>query len=219
MPIRVQFEEDLQSIKDQIKQLSLDVKESLDTAIHVLYQGDVDKAKQIMKDDVLIDDKEGQINEEAILTIAKQQPVATDLRRLIVAIKISSDLERMADHSKNIAKATIHLGPNHGIKINPNLREMAVLAMDMVDLAIKAFEHEDISLAQKLAEMDDEIDELYGKSVRELLEVTAVNPEQIQHIMQMAYTARYIERFADHITNIGESVFYLVKGKTYDLNK
>ncbi|WP_163526367.1 phosphate signaling complex protein PhoU [Halobacillus ihumii] len=218
MPIRAQFDEELLSIKDQLKQLSLDVKESLDTAIHVLYQGDVDKARQIMEDDAFIDAKEEQINEEAILTIAKQQPVATDLRRLIVAIKISSDLERMADHSTNVAKATIHLGDKHGIKINPELREMAVLAMDMVDLAIKAFEHEDISLAQKLAEMDDEVDALYGKIVRELLEFTAVNPEQIQHIMQMAYTARYIERFADHITNIGESVFYLVKGKTYGLN-
>ncbi|WP_079530281.1 phosphate signaling complex protein PhoU [Halobacillus hunanensis] len=218
MPIRAQFDEELLSIKDQLKQLSLDVKESLDTAIHVLYQGDVDKARQIMEDDAFIDAKEEQINEEAILTIAKQQPVATDLRRLIVAIKISSDLERMADHSTNVAKATIHLGSNHGIEINPDLREMAVLAMDMVDLAIKAFEHEDISLAQKLAEMDDEVDALYGKIVRELLELTAVNPEQIQHIMQMAYTARYIERFADHITNIGESVFYLVKGRTYGLN-
>ncbi|MFC7060637.1 phosphate signaling complex protein PhoU [Halobacillus seohaensis] len=218
MPIRMQFEEELKKIKDQINQMSLDVKEALDRAINVLYQGNIAEAKQIMEDDIMIDEKEMQINEEAILLIAKQQPVATDLRRLIAAIKISADLERMADHTKNIAKATLHLGEGHGIEIRPELRDMAVMAMDMVDLSIKAFEYEDISLAKRLGEMDDAMDEMYGEVVRDLLERTAINPQQIQHIMQMAYTARYIERYADHITNIGENVLYLVKGKNYDLN-
>ncbi|WP_226583047.1 phosphate signaling complex protein PhoU [Halobacillus litoralis] len=219
MSIRVHFEEELESLKNQIKELALDAKSSLDSAIHVLYQGDVEKAKQILEDDAVIDSKEEKINDDAILMLAKQQPVARDLRRIVIAIKISSDLERMADHSTNIAKATIHLGEDHGIDIDPELREMAILVMDMVDLAVKAFENEDISLASKLAEMDDIIDKKYGSIVKEMLELTAVNPEQIQHIMQMAYVARYIERFADHITNIGENIFYLVKGKTYDLNK
>lgn len=219
MSIRVHFEEDLNKLKEQIKDLAFDTKYSLDTAIHVLYQGDVEAAKKVLVEDVHINRKEEKINDDAILMLAKQQPVARDLRRIIIAIKISSDLERMADHSTNIAKATIHLGEDHGIDVNPELREMAIIAMDMVDLAIKAFENEDISLAQKLAEMDDIIDEKYGSIVREILELTAINPQQIQHIMQMAYIARYIERFADHITNIGESIFYLVKGQTYDLNK
>jgi phosphate transport system protein len=218
MSIRVHFEEELEDLKEQIKELAFDAKNSLDRAIHVLYQGDVEAAKKIREDDSFIDRKEEKINDDAILLLAKQQPVARDLRRIVIALKISSDLERMADHSTNIAKATIHLGEEHGIEINPELREMAIQAMDMVDLAVKAFENEDITLAQKLAEMDDMIDKKYGSIVKEMLELTAFNPEQIQHIMQMAYIARYIERFADHITNIGESIFYLVKGKTYDLN-
>ncbi|WP_431798830.1 phosphate signaling complex protein PhoU [Halobacillus andaensis] len=218
MTIRVQFEEELAKVKNHINEMSLSAKEALDRAIHILYQGDVQQAKQLIEDDKAIDLKEEEINEEAIRMIAKQQPVATDLRRLVVAIKISADLERMADHTKNIAKATIHLGEDHGITIHPQLREMGILAMDMVDLSIKAFEHEDITLAKKLAEMDDTMDRMYGEVVKELLESTAINPEQIQHIMQMAYTARYVERFADHITNIGENVLYLVKGKNVDLN-
>ncbi|WLR46261.1 phosphate signaling complex protein PhoU [Halobacillus litoralis] len=219
MSIRVHFEEELEDLKKQIKELAHDAKDSLDRAIYVLYQGDVEAAKKILEDDAAIDRKEEKINDDAILMLAKQQPVARDLRRIIIAIKISSDLERMADHSTNIAKATIHLGENHGIEVDPELREMAILAMDMVDLAIKSFEYEDISLAKKLAEMDDVVDKKYGSIVKEMLEFTAINPQQIQHIMQMAYVARYIERFADHITNIGESIFYLVKGRTYDLNK
>lgn len=219
MSTRAQFSEELEQLKQQIKELAVEAKYSLDTAIHLLYECDVESAKQLIEDDVKLDAREEQINDNAVLMIAKQQPVASDLRRLVSAIKISSDLERMADHSTNIAKATIHLGEDHKIEIDPELREMAIMAMDMVDLAVKAFEYEDITLANKLAEMDDIIDSKYGQIVKEMLELTAINPEQIQHIMQMAYVARYIERYADHITNIGENIFYLVKGKTYDLNK
>ncbi|MFD1018760.1 phosphate signaling complex protein PhoU [Thalassobacillus hwangdonensis] len=218
MTFRVQFEEGLSQLRTHIKELALDTKEALNRAIDALYNQDVVTAKQIMEDDNKIDDKEVQINEETILMIAKQQPVATDLRRLIIALKISSDLERMADHATNIAKATIHLGKDHSLTVSPELKEMASVAADMLDLSIKAFENEDITLARKLGEMDDIIDEKYGEVIREMLEQTAVNPEQIQHIMQMAFSARYIERFADHITNIGENIFYLVKGKPYDLN-
>lgn len=219
MSMRIQFEEELAALKESVYDLALSAKEALDKSIHILYRGNVSEAKQLIENDKFIDEKEELINDQVILLIAKQQPVAKDLRRLIISLKISTDLERMADHATNISKATIHLGEDHGIKVNPELREMSILAMDMVDLALKAFENEDISLANKLGEMDDMIDDKYGTLVKEMLELTAVNPEQIQHILQMAYIARYIERFADHITNIGESIFYLVKGKTYDLNK
>lgn len=219
MSTRIQFEEELVALKESVYDLALSSKEALDKSIHILYQGDISEAKKLIENDKVIDDKEEAINDQVILLIAKQQPVAKDLRRLIISLKISTDLERMADHATNIAKATIHLGQDHGIEVNPELREMSILAMDMVDLSLKAFDNEDISLASKLGEMDDIIDQKYGSLVKEMLELTAVNPEQIQHIMQMAYIARYIERFADHITNIGESIFYLVKGRTYDLNK
>src|SRR5699024_2212796 len=146
------------------------------------------------------------------------QPVATDLRRLIVAIRISADLERMADNAKNIAKSTIHLGRDHGLIIDESIKEMKDIAINMIDLAIKAYENEDISLARKLAEMDDLLDNMYGTMLRELLEETATNPQKIQHLMQMAFCGRYVERIGDHTTNMGEDVLYLVKGKATDLN-
>ncbi|MBM7552277.1 phosphate signaling complex protein PhoU [Thalassobacillus pellis] len=218
MTFRMQFEEDLNTLRDHIKELAIGTKKALRRSVDALYNKDIHTAREIMEDDSELDAKEEQINEEAILMIAKQQPVATDLRRLIIALKISSDLERMADHATNIAKATIHLGEDHTIHVSPEIQEMADVALDMLDLSIKAFENEDITLAKKLGEMDDIIDNKYGSLIREMLEQTAVNPEQIQHVMQMAFSARFIERFADHITNIGENIFYLVKGKTYDLN-
>ncbi|KGX85343.1 phosphate signaling complex protein PhoU [Pontibacillus marinus] len=219
MEIRGQFHEDLDKLKFSIKRLAVEAVQAFDESIEALYAHDVDTAQKIRERDVKLDKEELDINEQAILLIAKQQPVATDLRRLIVAIKISSDLERMADHATNIAKSTIHLGKDHDLTIHPALRQMADKAKTMVDTAIDAFEYEDVSLARKLAEMDDEIDKMYGEVIREMLEQTANDPQKIQHIMQMAFGARYIERFADHITNIGENIFYLVKGESFDLNK
>lgn len=219
MAIRGQFHEDLNELKNNIKQLAINTINIFDESIEALYAHDVEKAKEIRERDSILDRQELEINEQAILLIAKQQPVATDLRRLVVSLKISSDLERMADHATNIAKSTIHLGKDHDLTIHPALRDMADQAKKMVEVAIEAFENEDITLARKLAEMDDKVDTLYGDIIREMLEQTATNPQKIQHIMQMAFSARYIERFADHITNVGENIFYLVKGETFDLNE
>ncbi|WP_077621498.1 phosphate signaling complex protein PhoU [Sediminibacillus massiliensis] len=219
MAVREHFNDEMSELKKSIIDLANGTKEALNRAILALNTEDVNLANQIILDDKLLDDKELEINEETILLIAKQQPVATDLRRLIVALRISSDLERMADNAKNIAKSTIHLGEGHGLVIHPLLDQMKKKATEMIDLSITAFEYEDITLARKLGEMDDVIDNMYGELVKELLEETANNPQKIQHIMQMAFSGRYIERFGDHITNIGESILYLVKGESLDLNK
>ncbi|WP_273850835.1 phosphate signaling complex protein PhoU [Guptibacillus spartinae] len=218
MTTRRFFTEELNELQVKIAELAEDTKDVLKKSVDALFEKDIDSAQSIIDNDHFFNQKEQMINETAMILIAKQQPVATDLRRLIIAIKISADLERMADHAKNIAKSTKRLGAHHNITINPEIREMANLAMGMVDIAKKAYETEDISLAKELASNDDKIDEKYGEVTRELLEETANNPQQIQHIMQMAFTSRYIERYADHITNIGESIFYLVKGVSYDLN-
>lgn len=219
MVAREYFTTELGKLQKRIIELADDTERALTDAVKALYNQDVNLAKQVIAHDSILDRKELEINEEAILMIARQQPVATDLRRLIVALRISVDLERMGDNATNIAKSTIHLGEGHGIKVHPAIEEMKDIAVKMVDLSKKAFENEDITVARKLSEMDDLVDEKYGELVREMLEETATNPEKIQHIMQMAFSARYIERFADHTTNIAESILYLVKGESFDLNQ
>ncbi|MFC4401563.1 phosphate signaling complex protein PhoU [Gracilibacillus xinjiangensis] len=215
---RESFESELKHIEQLIIGLAKKTKEQLKLAVKALYECDVKRAREIIQNDKDLDKLDLQINEEAVVLIARQQPVATDLRRLIVALRISSDLERMADNAKNIAKSTTHLGENHGITVHPSIKEMEAIASDMIDLAIRAYENEDISLARKLAELDDILDNMYSTMLRELLEVTATEPESIQHVMQMAFSGRYVERIGDHATNIGEDVTYLVKGKSLDLN-
>ncbi|ENH97476.1 phosphate transport system regulatory protein [Gracilibacillus halophilus YIM-C55.5] len=216
---REAFEDELKHVESLIVQFSQKTKQQLDEAVTALYQSDVAKAEEIIETDKMLDQLDFEINEASILLIAKQQPVATDLRRLIVAIRISTDLERMADNAKNIAKSTIHLGNDHGIHIHESIHEMKQVTLQMMDLAVKAYENEDITLARKLADLDDFVDNLYSTMLRELLEETATNPQKIQHIMQMAFSGRYVERIGDHATNIGEDVTYLVKGESPDLNK
>ncbi|MCP3025676.1 phosphate signaling complex protein PhoU [Halobacillus sp. A5] len=219
MQTRRFFNEELQQLKLEVEELAEDTKKVLTTSVEALYNSDLKTAQRIIEEDHIYNEKEQHINDSALVMIAKQQPVASDLRRLIAAIKISSDLERMADHGKNIAKATLFLGDDHPISIHSTIKEMTEIAVSMVDIAVKGYHNEDISFARVLAEKDDKVDELYGRVTKDLLELTANNPDQIQYIMQTAYTSRYIERFADHLTNIGESILYLVKGVSYDLNE
>lgn len=218
MAPRKQFELELDQMKDTIIELAKGAEDLLVRAVDALYNQDIAEAKQVIIDDKRLDKLDNDINDGVILLIAKQQPVAKDLRRLISYIRISSDLERMADNAKNIAKSTIHLGENNQIDIHPAINKMQEKAIEMIDLTIEAFLNEDILLAQKLSEMDNIVDSLYGKVIKEMLEETAVSQREKQYIIQMALSVRYIERIGDHATNIGENIIYLVKGVTPDLN-
>ncbi|GAB2573334.1 phosphate signaling complex protein PhoU [Gracilibacillus alcaliphilus] len=219
MVARSMFHAEQQHIEKLIIEFANKTKEQLSKAVDCLYKADVAKAKQVIDQDKQLDALDHQINDEAIVLIARQQPVARDLRRLVVALRISTDLERMADNAKNIAKATVHLGSNPRVKPHSAIREMKEIAIEMIDLAMKAYEYEDITLARRLASLDDMIDQFYGTIMKELLEEKATDPEEIQHVMQMAFSGRYVERIGDHATNIGEDVMYLVKGESLDLNE
>lgn len=215
---REQFETDLGHIKEDIIALADAAVVALRKAIDALYNQDLSLANNVIDEDKLVDKQEHTINDQTILLIAKQQPVATDLRRLVTALQITADIERMADNAKNIAKSTLHLGEDHRLTIHPRIKKMRDMAINMNTTAMQAFQYEDISIAGKLSDMDDEVDQLYEQIIHDILNETATNPEKIQYVMQMAFSARYIERFADHITNIGESIIYLVKGESYKLN-
>ena len=219
MTLRKQFELELDKIKQSIVQLATGAEDLFVRAVEALYNQDINEAKQVIDDDKRLDKIDTDVNNMVILLIAKQQPVAKDLRKLISYIRISSDLERMADNAKNIAKTTIHLGENNQIAIHPAINKMYEQAIEMIHLLIEAFKNEDIELAKKLADKDNVLDSLYGKVVKEMLEEKSTNQHEKQYIIQMVLSVRYIERIGDHATNISENIIYLVKGVTLDLNK
>ena len=218
MITRMNFDNNLKELKDMLMEMARKSENAIKDSIHSLINQDLDKANEILTNDTVIDDLEHEINNKAITLIAKESPVAKDLRRIVVALKISSEVERIADNAVNIAKSTIHIGKEKHIKEIVDIPKMMDLALEMLGDSLKAFLDEDVDLARKCAQKDDKVDEMYGRLVKELMGYIQNSPDHTNQITQLAFVCRYIERLADHSTNIAEHVIYLVTGERYDLN-
>lgn len=218
MKARETFDAQLKELKDELLMLGKMAEDALDDAIQALKEQDVEKALRIIDSDYKINDLEEEINDKSIWMIAKEQPVAIDLRRLITALKISTDVERVGDLAVNIAKSVIRIGDEPLIKPLEDIPKMASIAQKMINDVLQAYFDEDVAKAKAIADVDDEVDQLYGKLIKELLAMMTKRPESIAQITQLSFVCRHIERVADHATNISENIIYLVKGKRYDLN-
>ncbi len=218
MTTRKNFDQNLIELKNILMEMAKDAKSMLTDSMEALKVQDQPKAKSVLEMDNKIDLAENVLNEKAILLIAKESPVATDLRKIIVALKISSEIERMGDMAVNVAKSVLHIGEEPHFKELIDIPKMMDIAIEMVDKSMEAFYHEDVVLAKETANRDDEVDDMYGQLIRELMTYISQYPHSIQQITQLSFVCRYIERVADHATNISENTIYLVTGKRYDLN-
>lgn len=208
----------LRELKQKLLHMGGDMQEALREAISALKTLDPVKAQQVVDGDQELNHQEHDIEDLCIRLIATQQPVATDLRKIIAAIRIASDLERMADLAVDVAKTAIRLKSQRLIKPLIDIPKMAAMCDQMVSDALNAFVGNNVALAEKLAEQDDEIDHTYRKVVEELFTLSAEKPEVISQAVSLAFVGRYLERIGDHATNIGESVIYIVSGERSDLN-
>ncbi len=198
--------------------MSQEVERILKGCMESLNTLDRTQAEFWITEDTLINDLERQVDDECVRLIATQQPVAKDLRKIISAMKISTDLERMADLATGIAKVVRRIeGPL--CKPLVDIPLMAEKALAMMRQGLEAYSNEDMELAQNLATQDDEVDCLYKKVVRDLLVIMTENPEILDQGMYLTFVGRYLERFADHATNIGENVIYIATAERKDLNK
>ncbi|QIZ68372.1 phosphate signaling complex protein PhoU [Geobacillus subterraneus] len=216
--MRETFADDLRSLHNKLIEMGRLTEVALQQAIEAFQTQNKNLAMAVIDGDGSIDKLEEEVNDFALWLIAKQQPVATDLRRIVAAIKIASDIERIADFAVNIAKACIRIGGQPFVLDIRPLVLMHRLATDMVSTAIAAYDREDASLAAQIADMDHRVDEQYGEMMKSLLEVEKTDKETLAQMNVLALVARYIERTADHATNIAEHLVYLVKGKHYDFN-
>ncbi len=219
MSVREKFEFELNSAQEELITLSTLAVDALNKSMEALVTQDVDAALEIIEHDQEINQLEETINDQVILLIAKQSPVATDLRRLIVTIKVASDMERVGDYAVNIAKETIRIGNQPLLAQINQIQQMQKLAVAMLTQVIEAFVEEDVVKAKEIAELDDQVDELYGNVIRQLMQAGGEHPDKLSQITQLSFISRYMERSADHATNIAEQLFYLVRGRHYDLNK
>mgnify|MGYP001253802362 CR=1 FL=1 len=218
MNVRKSFEKEIEGLKNSLLNMVELAEKAIASSLEALKTQDLKLAEEVIKNDQEINQIDEYINNKVISMIAQQQPVATDLRKIIVALKISTDVERIGDLAVNIAKSTLHIGKEKLIKPIIDIPKMAEIAQLMLHQAFEAYNKEDVELALKLAEVDDQIDEMYGKLIKELLALMARNPENIAQITQLAFICRYIERVGDHATNMAENIIYMVKGKQSNLN-
>lgn len=215
---RKEFDLGLDELRELLEEMGRRVENALSESIKCLKSGDVERAKEIIAADVELNKLESQIMDIGSLLILKQQPVAKDLRRIIVAFRISNDLERMGDLSIDIAKMVVRMNGEPLMKPLIDIPRMGEIVQQMTFESIQAYVTENVDLAYKMAKDDDLVDQLYGQIFRELLTYVVENPQNASQAMNLTFVGRYIERIADHATNIGESVVYLVTNERPDLN-
>lgn len=218
MTIRKDFDKGLEQLHNLLIDMGTYVEKSLVESMEALKAVDVDRAKQVITNDPSLNQMEEKITEIGSKLIATQQPVAKDLRRILSAFKIASDLERMGDLSVDIAKVVLRMEGQELIKPLLDLPRMAEIVQLMTYESIQSFIQENVDLAYKMAKDDDQVDALYGQITRELYSLMMENPRNITQASLLTLVGRYLERFGDHATNIGESVVYLVTGSRPDLN-
>lgn len=201
-----------------LKSMGEEVTRILQGSMQSLYSLDRTQAEYWIEEDQKVNDFERQVDDICVRLIATQQPVAKDLRKIISAMKISTDLERMADLAIDIAKVVRRI---EGPLCKPliDIPCMAEKSLEMMREGLEAYAAEDMTLAQNLAVLDDEVDHLYKQVVRDLLVIMTQNPENLDQGMHLTFVARYLERIADHATNIGENIIYIGTAERKDLNK
>lgn len=218
MTTRKEFDQGLEELHNLIVEMGIFVENTLVAAMKALGNLDTVAANVIIAHDSSLNQMEEKVMELGSRLIVTQQPVAKDLRRILSALRIASDLERMGDLSVNIAKVVLRMDGQPLIKPLIDLPRMSEIVGMMTHEAIQSFVQENVDLAYKMAKDDDHVDALYGQIARELNMLMMENPRNIAQASQLGFVGRHIERFGDHATNIGESVVYLVTGKRPDLN-
>ncbi|MFC4410099.1 phosphate signaling complex protein PhoU [Chungangia koreensis] len=217
MNVRKNFDknlQDLQSKMNEMNELSISAFEKAFTAFKTQ---DVELALKVIDEDSVIDNLDNEINQYAVWLIAKEQPFATDLRRIIASLKITSDIERIADFAVNIAKATVKIGKTESLINITQLEQMKEVSMKMLKMGVTSFIEEDMALAKEVGDLDDQVDNYYAETYKSITEFLRTHPEDTTQLVQLLFINRFLERTADHITNIAESAAYLVKGQIYDL--
>ncbi len=207
------YDADLDALKSMVSLMGGLVENQLASSVAALVRRDHKLADTVIASDKRIDEIETQVEEKAILTIAKRQPMASDLRNVIVAIRIAADIERIGDLAKNVAKRTHAINDNIPRKLANGLSRMGQLSQDQLKFVLDAFAANDAKKALEVWKQDEDVDALYNSIFRELLTYMMEDPRMIGACTHLLFAAKNLERIGDHATNIAENVYYLVHGK------
>ena len=208
------FDEELKSLKEKLLEMGARAEEQIALAVRGLKDREEKLACQVLDREEAINLLDIEVDEMCLSLLALRQPMATDLRFITSAMKISGDLERIGDLAVNIAERTIDLLKQPELKPLIDIPRMAGLAQEMVRDALNAFINRDDALARDVVLRDDQVDQLENQVFRELLTYMMQDPGTISVAVDLILVGRHLERIADHATNIGEDVIYMVRGKT-----
>lgn len=212
MPLR-HFDEELAELKATLVRMASLAEDQIDQALSALTNRDSDQARQVIARDHKVNALDVEIDEECLRLLALHQPAARDLRLVTTAMKISTELERISDLAENVCERTLELNEEPQLKPYIDIPRMGNLARAMVKESIDAFVKDDSTLARKVLANDDLVDDLMEQIFRELLSFMIEDPHTITRAIRLSFVAKYLERMADHATNIAELVVYLVEGK------
>ena len=207
------LQREIDRLKRKVLALGALVEENLRLAFQAIDQRDAAKARRVIATDVLIDQNEVDVEEECLKILALYQPVAGDLRFVAAVIKINSELERIGDLSANIAERALQLVDEHPVAVPHNVAVMADRTWTILEKSLDALVRQDAVMAREVLVADDEVDELYAELIDELKAVIRADLEHLDAIVLLFSVARYLERLADHATNIAEDVLYMVEGE------
>jgi phosphate transport system protein len=207
------FDDELSSLKEMVLKIGSMVETAIHNSVQSLVDRDSDLAKEVIKKDHQINALEVKIDEECIRLIALRQPMARDLRFIITTMKITTDLERMGDLAVNIAERALELNEEPILKPYIDIPRMAEISEGMVRDSLDAFVKGCTKLPHEVIKNEDEVDKLNVQVFNELLFYMIQDPSTVSRATRITYISKYLERIADHATNIAEMVFYLCKGK------
>ncbi len=216
--VRTALEKELERLQDELIDLGVMVERTIIESVNILKTRQIEAARRLIAADSEINRRRYSIESDALGLIARQQPMAKDLRTLAAILEIASELERIADYSKGIAKISIHLGSKPLIKPLLDLPRMAALASDMLHRALLSFVDRDVETARSIPAEDRQIDDLYDQIYRELMTYVLSDPRNIEGVSHLMWVAHNLERTADRVVNICERVIFTVTGEQIEFD-
>ena len=214
---RESFDRHLQQLQDEVLALGSMVEKAIARSIESLKSRDLEMARQVVTDDLKINQKRLDIEEKCIELVVTQQPVASDLRIIVAVLNIIVDLERIGDHAAGVANIALMIGDEPPLKPLIDLPRMADRARSMLHRSLDAFVKRDAEAAKQIPTEDDEVDNLYDQVFRELLIFMMEDPRTITRATRLIWVAHNLERSADRVTNICERVVFVVTGEMKEI--
>ncbi|MDD2580056.1 MAG: phosphate signaling complex protein PhoU [Clostridia bacterium] len=217
MVTRIEFERDMSLLHEEIMRMGAQVESAIEEAINALIELDTERAQKVIDQDDIVDEMERRIDRHCVEIIARQQPVARDLRDVTSTLKLITDLERIADHASDISERVLDMAGNPDrIPVPHDIVTITKLARQMLHGSLDAYVEKNQRMAHEVISMDNKVDDLYLRIKAYLTRMMTVDPANVPQLVELLLVCKYAERIADHAQNVAEWVIYYIEGRLKD---